>query len=127
MAEVLSAIGAISQYGSTPALLVLLALVAVLIRKIDQNATADRDRHEQDKLAHDDLYRNLVAVVKESETRTDERIRSLEDTHGDLARRVNLMERDYLPRDEHYKEFSGWRSEINRLSDLIIQLWKEKK
>lgn len=125
--EILGIIGAISQYGAMPALLVLTALVGVMIRKIDQNSKEDATRHAQDQVAHKALKDELVAVVKESETRTDERLRSLEENHSDLTRRVNIMERDYLPRDEHYKEFSGWRAEINRLSDLIIQLWKEKK
>lgn len=53
-------------------------------------------------------------------------------------RRICILEQDAVKREEYFKTTSGWRTELNRLSDLvmaqmastmdkIIELWRERK
>ncbi len=53
-------------------------------------------------------------------------------------KRIALIELEYVKREDFFRENQGWRSELNRLSDLItkqfaditkniIEIWKEKK
>jgi hypothetical protein len=112
-------IGKVLEYGTTPALLVLGALIGVLLRKLDENGKKDEERAERLRAA-------MTTEINSMAKRFEERFAASDKKFDDLALRVSCVERDYLPREEHYKEFSGWRAEINRLSDLIINLFKEK-
>jgi len=49
-----------------------------------------------------------------------------------------MLKMDKLEKDDFYKDMGGWRTELNRLQDLIItqnnataqkiiELWKEKR
>jgi hypothetical protein len=107
------------QYGTTPALLVLAALVGVLVKKLDDNGKKDEARAEK-------LQAAMTAEMNAMAKRFDDRAAATDKKVEDLSNRVSCVERDYLPREEHYKEFSGWRAEINRLSDLIISLFKDQ-
>lgn len=108
------------NYGAAPALLVLAASVGFLIKKIDDNGKKDDERASQIKAYFAEQFEGL-------ERRIEDRLSTIDRRIEDLAGRVSCVERDYLPREEHYKEFSGWRAEIHRMSDLIISLFKEKK
>ena len=107
------------EYGTTPALLVIGALIMVLLKKIDENGKRDEARAKE-------MQSFLSEEIKSLENRFDERFVFHAKRMDEISDRVACVERDYLPREEHYKEFSGWRAEINRLSDLIINLFQNQ-
>jgi hypothetical protein len=112
-------IGKLLEYGNTPALIVLAVLVGWLIKKLGENDQKDEKRAAV-------LNELITKEITTLEERIEAQRVSAEKRLDDLADRVSCVERDYLPREEHYKEFSGWRAEINRLSDLIINLFKDQ-
>jgi hypothetical protein len=118
------------QYGSAPAIIVLTALVALLIKRINKNARADerrsleaqkreetRDKREEGR--EKSLREFSANLVKEMEARTSAWIRNLQEGQDNLGQRLSCVEREYLPRDEHYRDFSGWRGEIARIVKKI--------
>ncbi|OHD25597.1 MAG: hypothetical protein A2Y38_00260 [Spirochaetes bacterium GWB1_59_5] len=117
----------LSSYGTGPVLIVVAALLGWVIKKLDENNKHDEERTNKDEARAERLKTAITAQMNAMEDRFEERFSTADKRIDDLANRVSCVERDYLPRDEHYKEFSGWRAEINRLSDLIINIFKEKK
>ena len=111
-------IGKLLEYGSAPAMIVIAVLVGVLLRKLNENAEKDEKR----AATLQDFVRSQIAALKKD---FDERAAGSDKRMDELQARMSCVERDYLPREEHYKEFSGWRAEINRLYDLIVSVFKE--
>ncbi len=108
------------SYGAAPAILVITFLLGWVIKELKDNARRDDQRA-------DELKRSTGTQIDAMESRLEERLAAVSKRQDELANRVSCIEKDYLPREEHYKEFSGWRAELNRLSDLIISVFKEKK
>jgi hypothetical protein len=105
-------IKALLAYGSAPAIIFLAFLVGLLIKQLTENAKKDEGR--------DASLREFVATqVKDLEKRSEDRLAAQQESVYDLAQRLSCVERDYLPRDEHYRDFSGWRGEIRSLGKKI--------
>jgi len=84
----------LQQWGPTAVSVVLIFVVVFLIRKIDTNSKNDEERAKA--------------------MRTD-----LNKTIDGFGARLSTVEKDYVKNDFYYREMSGWKSEINRLSDQI--------
>lgn len=108
------------SYGTGPVLIVVAFLLGWIVKELKENGKKDEERAEKLKTA-------VTAQMNAMEERFEERFATTDKRVDELANRVSCVERDYLPREEHYKEFSGWRAEINNLTNLIINLFKEKK
>jgi len=102
---------------------VLVVVVLYLIKRVDKNGEDDKKRAQ-------DFQACLDAKVKE--LRAD-----MSKTIEDHGKRLSYIEMEYMKREAFYRELSGWRNEINRLSSQIssqfmdftrniIELWKEK-
>lgn len=37
---------------------------------------------------------------------------------------IKFIERNYIEKEQHYRDFEGWKSEIQKVSTLIIDLYK---
>lgn len=94
-------------------MIVLAALVGFLIKKLDENAKKDDARTKE-------LKEYVKAQVDGLETRIDGRVKALEARAAELEGRSSYIEREYLPREDHYRDISGWRTEINRLVDAMM-------
>lgn len=118
------------QYGPFPAIIVLAVVMGLLINRINKNAEQD-EKHSQEAQKREEmrdqreeareksLREFASSLVKELETRTGARIRDQGENLDNLTQRLSCVEREYLPRDEHYRDFSGWRSEIARIAKKI--------
>lgn len=111
-------IGELLEYGTAPALLSIAVAMGILLRKVNENALKDEERTTSLREFMQEQIATLKNDFTERATASDKRLE-------DLQSRISSVERDYLPREEHYREFSGWRAEINRLYDLIVSVFKE--
>ncbi|MDR2924278.1 MAG: hypothetical protein LBU85_13200 [Treponema sp.] len=84
----------IQSWGPSAVSSVLIYVVIHLIKKIDVNSQKDEKR---------------AADLREYINKTL-------NTFGD---RLTTVEKDYVKNDFFFRELSGWKSEINRLSDQI--------
>lgn len=92
------------NYGTTPALVVLAALVGVLIKKLDENAKKDEKRDTAFQEALSNTSKEFRKALTDHATATEERFQE----HSD---RMSCIERDYLTREMHYRDIGGWRTE----------------
>jgi hypothetical protein len=87
----------------------LVVVVLYLIRKVDENSKEDARRAKA-------FQGQLEAKV--GELRAD--VNRILDDYG---KRLLYVEKEYTRNEVFFRELSGWRSEINRLSDQITSLF----
>jgi fumarylacetoacetate (FAA) hydrolase family protein len=108
------------QYGTTPALVVLSFVVGLLVKKIEENSKRDDERAQ---MLREELSKNINGLEEKFEERFVVHDKRMEE----LSNRISCVERDYLPREDHYKDTAGWRAELNRIFDVIIRQLETKK
>lgn len=102
------------DYGTAPLLIVLSFLVGYLIQQIRENGKKDEERAKE-------LRSTIHAQISSVESNFLEKVEQQQQKNEEMCNRIASVERDYLTREEHYKVTGGWRTEINRLVDLIIK------
>jgi len=109
----------LSEYGTAPILLVLTFAFGLLWKKVESKSEDDKKRTATLQAFLQGLINDMKKDFEERYSATNKRV-------DDLGAKVAGIERDYLPRDEHYRDFSGWRTELAELRNLIVSLFKEK-
>ncbi|WP_304223092.1 hypothetical protein [Gracilinema caldarium] len=108
------------QYGTTPSLIVLAFVVGLLVKKLEENAKKDDERA---KILREELSKSINSLEEKFEERFVVHAKRMEE----LSNRISCVERDYLPREDHYKDTAGWRAELNRIFDVIIRQMEKKQ
>ncbi len=108
------------QYGTTPSLIVLAFVVGLLVKKLEENAKKDDERA---KVLRDELSKSINGLEEKFEERFVIHAKRMEE----LSNRISCVERDYLPREDHYKDTAGWRAELNRIFDVILRQLEKKQ
>jgi hypothetical protein len=106
----------ISKFGTAPALLVIAAILAFQNRQMAE--TKKEQKAEIDGLKASlraQFQEALAALVKQQ----DQRHREHEEAISDLTLRMSCVEREFVTREEHYRDLSGWREEIRQLGERI--------
>lgn len=125
----------LKTWSSTAMSGLLIPLILYLSKKIQNNGDEDKNRMDQLKALFASQFESFR---KEVEAQLQQHRNELEKRIDEHSRRLIALEMDSVKKDEYYRENSGWRSEINRLSDQIttvltavndkvIEIWKEKK
>jgi predicted nucleic acid-binding Zn-ribbon protein len=97
--------GIFQAWGPSAISSVLVLVVLYLIKKVDKNGAEDARRAE----SFQEQLKTRVAELRNDMSKT------LED-HG---RRLSYIEKEYTQNEVFFQQLSGWRTEINRLSDQI--------
>jgi predicted nucleic acid-binding Zn-ribbon protein len=97
--------GIFQAWGPSAISSVLVVVVLYLIKKVDKNGAEDARRAE----SFQEQLKTRVAELRNDMSKT------LED-HG---RRLSYIEKEYTQNEVFFQQLSGWRTEINRLSDQI--------
>jgi DNA repair exonuclease SbcCD ATPase subunit len=108
------------QYGTTPSLIALAFVVGLLAKKLEENAKKDDERAQM-------LRTELSEGLQSMEEKFEERFISHAKRIDELNNRISCVERDYLLREDHYKDTAGWRAELNRIFDVIIRQLEAKR
>lgn len=87
----------IQSWGPSALSGVLVYVVVFLIRKIDNNSKKEDERALK---LREDINKTL----------------------NNFGERLSVVEKDYVKNDFFYQQLSGWRTEINRVSDQINNL-----
>ncbi|MDR1248641.1 MAG: hypothetical protein LBK63_04980 [Treponema sp.] len=99
----------IQSWGPSAISSVLVVVVLYLIKRVDKNSEEDARRAKsfQDQLE-----------AKVGELRGD-----MNRVLDDYGKRLLYVEKEYTRNEVFLRELSGWRAEINRLSDQITSLF----
>ncbi len=63
-----------------------------------------------------------VAVLIFNNKKLEQTIHKLEQRIEKLEGKIDAMHEDFLTKEEHYRDISGWRGEMHRLEDKIERL-----
>jgi len=69
------------------------------------------------------LIKKIDADSKKDETRAAELREYINKALNNFGERLSAVEKEYVKNDFFFRELSGWKSEINRLSDQITNLF----
>ena len=118
----------ISKYGTAPALLVVAAILAFQNRQLSE---AKKEQKAESLELKTSLEAQFKAAIAAFQKQQDERHKDIEDAIAALNQRMTCVEREYVSREEHYRDLSGWREEIRqigqRINDLIITIMGRNK
>lgn len=95
---------------------VLVIVVLYLIKKVDEIGKSNADRTEE---LQKDFDNRIDGVREQFSVRFQEHKMDMERVYSEHSRRLSYIEQEYTKNDMFLRELSGWKGEINRLSDQI--------
>ncbi|MEL5721269.1 MAG: hypothetical protein P1P59_09145 [Treponemataceae bacterium] len=113
-----------------------IATIAVFILSYFLNLF--KKQNEVDAKQNSDFKESLSSGLSRIENKLTKEITEIKAEQKKQAKEIEALKIDKLSREDFYKDMGGWRAEINRLQDLIInqnnatlqkiiEIWKEKK
>ena len=65
------------------------------------------------------LIKKIDGIAKKDEQRSEELRHYINETLNSFGARLSIVEKEYTKNENFYRELSGWKTEIHRLSDQI--------
>ncbi|MEL5721652.1 hypothetical protein [Treponema pedis] len=122
---------AAKDWGPTAITSIIAFVISYLFKQQVKNSTEDLEREKTFKAS-------LSSGLNRLEENFDKSFSELKKEIEVHRKEIGALKMDKLDKDDFYKDMGGWRSELNRVQDLIIsqnnitlekiiELWKEKK
>jgi hypothetical protein len=132
--DVLQLLQNVNNFGAAPLSLIMIFLVGYLIKQIKKNGDEDKERH---KSTRSEIQTSIGAIQKQFADAIAELKTSIEKRLDNIEYRLKIVEKDYVQKEDHYRDIGGWRTEINNLSsyinrqmssfmEQIIKIWSNK-
>ena len=106
----------VQSWGPTAISSILIVVTLYLIKKIDTNSKKDEMRSSE---LHQYINKELGNFSAKLSTVEKELLGYINETFSSYSTKLSIVEKDYVKNDFFFRELSGWRSEINRMSDQI--------
>lgn len=106
--------GLIVSIGLVPSLLIAGVCIYFVIRETKKQTSALKEALSSMSKKSDAQDEKLENTLKELKTSSDKAIKTLSDE-------VKYIQTNYVTKEEHFRDFEGWRTEIKDLRDLIVQ------
>ena len=122
---------AAKDWGPTAITTIIAVIISYIFRQQSKNTEEDIKRAKEFK----ESLSSGLGRLEENLNKTITDLKKEVDTH---RKEIEMLKMDKLEKDDFYKDMGGWRSELNRVQDLIIaqnnttlqkiiELWKEKR
>lgn len=98
----------INQFGIIPTLIILIMMVWFLLREIKKEVRRLTESNEVTR-------RDFLQKIEELKAHSDVHDREIAESVDGLEDRVTGIEREYLTREDHYKDMGGWREELREM------------
>ncbi len=106
--------GLIVSIGLVPSLLIAGVCIYFVIRETKKQTSALKEALSSMSKKSDAQDEKLENTLIELKTSSDKAIKTLSDE-------VKYIQTNYVTKEEHFRDFEGWRTEIKDLRDLIVQ------
>lgn len=122
---------AAKDWGPTAITTIIAVIISYLFKQQLKNSNDDLER---EKAFKESLSSGLSRLEENFNKSFSELKKEVETQRNDIG----ALKMDKLEKDDFYKDMGGWRSELNRVQDLIIsqnnatlqkiiEIWKDKK
>lgn len=119
------------DWGPTAITTILAVVISYLFKRQSANSAKDAERSNEFK-------KNLSNGLNRLEENFNKTVSELKKDLEGQRNEIGALKMDKLDKDDFYKDMGGWRSELNRVQDLIIsqnnetlkkiiEIWKDKK
>ncbi len=99
-------IALITTIGVVPAVLIVVLCLFFVFREVKKQLA---------------LLEEALGTQKKNAKDQDDKLIEIINKHDDA---IKYIERNYIEKEQHYRDFEGWKAEIQKVSDLIINLYK---
>lgn len=99
-------VGFITAIGIVPTILIMSVSFFFFFREIKKQINSlesSLSKHKEHTLEQD---KQILALIKQN---SDE---------------IRYIEKSYIEKEQHYRDFEGWKSEIQNVSKLLIDIYK---
>lgn len=103
-------IGLFKDFGAIPTILAVLLAIWFFMREIKKEFS--------DLKSEIDTLKEDLDEVKRSSNSRDQKLQEMID---ELKERIAGIEREYVTKEDHYKDLGGWREEIKEIRRLLIE------
>lgn len=122
---------AAQDWGPTAISVIIAFVISYILKQQAKNSEDDKKRAEEFKKS---LSAGLTRIEENANRNDSELKKEIEKQRTE----IEALKLDKLDKNDFYKDMGGWRKEINRLQDIIInqnnstvqkiiELWKEHK
>ena len=98
------------DFGAVPTILAVLLAIWFFMREIKGEF--------KDLKSELNALKSELDEVKKASNRRDQKLQEMID---ELRERIAGIERDYVTKEDHYKDLGGWREEIKEIRHLIME------
>ncbi|QEJ96979.1 hypothetical protein [Treponema phagedenis] len=108
-----SLIIAAKDWGPTAVTTIIAFVISYLFKQQMKNAAEDAARS-------DEFKKNLANGLNRLEENFNKNVSELKHKIEKQQNEIDTLKLEKLEREDFYKDMGGWRAEINRLQDLVI-------
>ncbi|QEJ96108.1 hypothetical protein FUT79_13450 [Treponema phagedenis] len=108
-----SLIIAAKDWGPTAITTIIAFVISYLFKQQMKNAAEDAARS-------DEFKKNLANGLNRLEENFNKNVSELKQKIEKQQNEIDTLKLEKLEREDFYKDMGGWRAEINRLQDLVI-------
>ncbi|MEL5717117.1 MULTISPECIES: hypothetical protein [Treponema] len=108
-----SLIIAAKDWGPTAVTTIIAFVISYLFKQQMKNAAEDAARS-------DEFKKNLANGLNRLEENFNKNVSELKQKIEKQQNEIDTLKLEKLEREDFYKDMGGWRAEINRLQDLVI-------
>ena len=101
------------EYGVLPTLLILIVILWFLVREIKNEFKTINSSLKSE-------INSLKSELEKFKKTSDERDDKLTEMINMLRDRIASIEKEYVSRNDHYRDLGGWRMEVKEIRDLIL-------
>lgn len=104
---------AAKDWGPTAVTTIIAFVISYLFKQQMKNAAEDAARS-------DEFKKNLANGLNRLEENFNKNVSELKQKIEKQQNEIDTLKLEKLEREDFYKDMGGWRAEINRLQDLVI-------
>jgi len=107
--------GLLQQFGIVPTIILIMMMTWFFLREIRKEVGTL-------KTQIDEMRREFLSALSDIKKRSDDGDERISVSVKEVETRVNCIEKEYVPRDDHYRDIGGWREEMMEMRGEIQQL-----
>ena len=100
----------LGEYGVIPVFVLICVILWFFLREIKKEVSG--------------IKTSVTSSIQDLEQRSDEQDEKILKELSRLDNEVRYIQKEYLRKEDHYKDMGGWRTDVNRLENRMDSFFK---